>query len=215
MRLAAALQGDLKKIMADEVAALDRGAYEAVSAATVQTQERQRHAVRSAGLGDRLPKSWRSRVYRNHDHDAAGLVWTKAAKIVAAHAQGAGISAKRGRFLAIPTEHVPVKSNFEGKYSPGNWPEGRFGPLAYVPARGRRPALLVAQGLRQTKRGKFTKATSKRALATGEGTSTVVMFILLSRVQLKRLPELDLDAAAEQATRALLVSLQQRYVNAP
>ena len=145
-----------------------------------------RRQVTGAGLGQRLAHSWRDQHYPNRKLDAAGLAYTKAPQIVRAFDEGTLIRSRRGRFLAIPTENAPRKGTDGKRISPSTYPEHRFGPLRLVP-RPNGPSLLVVDGLRASlsrKSGElrgFRRATD-RARRSGQGLTTVVMFLLVPQV---------------------------------
>ena len=159
-----------------------------------------RRQVASAGLGQRLANSWRDKHYPNQKLDAASLVYTKAPQIIRAFDEGAVIRSKRGRFLAIPTENAPRKGTNGKRVSPTTFPEHRVGPLRFVP-RASGPSLLVVDRLRASvsrKTGElrgFPRAT-ERARRSGQGLTTVVMFLLVPQVKLRK--RLDVARAAER-----------------
>jgi hypothetical protein len=171
-----------------------------------------RHQVASAGLGQRLANSWRDRHYPNRKLDAASLVYTKAPQIIRAFDEGAVIRSRRGRFLAIPTENAPRKGTDGRRISPSTFPEHRFGPLRFVP-RSSGPSLLVVDGLRASfsrstgeLRG-FRRATD-RARRSGQGLTTVVMFLLVPQVKLRK--RLDVARAAERWSGQLPTLIEQQ-----
>jgi Family of unknown function (DUF6441) len=171
-----------------------------------------RRQVASAGLGQRLANSWRDKHYPNRKLDAASLVYTKAPQIIRAFDEGAVIRSKRGRFLAIPTENAPRKGIDGRRISPRTFPEHRFGPLRYVP-RPHGPSLLVVDGLRASfsrKTGQlrgFRRATD-RARRSGQGLTTVVMFLLVPQVKLRK--RLDVTGAAERWSAQLPTLIEQQ-----
>jgi len=124
------------------------------------------------------------------------------------------IRSRRGRFLAIPTQNAP-RSGTDGKrISPSTFPEHRFGPLRFVP-RSSGPSLLVVDSLRASfgrKTGElrgFRRATD-RARRSGQGLTTVVMFLLVPQVKVSK--RLDVGRAAERWSAELpaLVERQLR-----
>jgi hypothetical protein len=168
--------------------------------------------VTSAGLGQRLANSWRDRHYPNQGLDAASLVYTKAPQIVRAFDEGAVIRSRRGRFLAVPTENAPRKGTDGKRISPNTFPEHRLGPLRFVP-RSSGPSLLVVDGLRASYsrqsgelRG-FRRAT-ERARRSGQGLTTVVMFLLVPQVKLPK--RLDVARAAERWSGQLPTLIEQQ-----
>jgi Family of unknown function (DUF6441) len=171
-----------------------------------------RRQVTSAGLGQRLANSWRDRHYPNRKLDAASLVYTKAPQIVRAFDEGAVIRSKRGRFLAIPTESAPRKGTDGRRISPRTFPEHRFGPLRFV-SRSTGPSLLVVDGLRASFSRKtgalhgFRRATD-RGRQSGQDLTTVVMFLLVPQVKLRK--RLDVARAAEHWSAQLPTLIEQQ-----
>jgi len=110
------------------------------------------------------------------------------------------IRARRGRFLAIPTENAPRRGVGGRRISPSTFPEHRFGPLRFVP-RASGPSLLVVDGLRASfsrKTGELRgfRRASDRARRTGAGLTTVVMFVLVPQVKLSK--RLNVTRAAQR-----------------
>jgi hypothetical protein len=171
-----------------------------------------RRQVTSAGLGQRLANSWRDKHYDNRGIDAASLVYAKAPQIIRAFDEGAVIRSRRGRFLAIPTESAPRKGTDGKRISPSTFPEHRFGPLRFVP-RSSGPSLLVVEGLRASfsrKSGElrgFRRAT-ERARRSGQGLTTVVMFLLVPQVKLRK--RLNVARAAERWSGQLPALIEQQ-----
>ena len=94
----------------------------------------------------------------------------------------------------------------------GDRREHRFGPLRFVP-RQSGPSFLVADGLRASfsrKSGElrgFRRATD-RARRSGQGLTTVVMFLLLPQVKLPK--RLDVARAAERWSGQLPALIEQQ-----
>jgi hypothetical protein len=171
-----------------------------------------RRQLTSAGLGQRLANSWRDKHYPNQMLDAATLVYTKAPQIMRAFDEGAVIRSARGRFLAIPTENAPRKGTNGRRLSPSTFPEHRFGPLRFVP-RPTGPSLLVVDGLRASlsrKTGQLRgfRRSTDRARDRGEGLTTVVMFLLVPQVKLRK--RLDVARAAEHWSAQLPALIEQQ-----
>lgn len=193
MRLVAALQGDLRRIMAAEVKAAEQAVTSGVRQATDGLKLELRSQVTNAGLGDRLSKTWRGEVYPKGQQsvNAAGYVWSKAPQIISAFAEGVTIRSKHGRFLAIPTQYVIRRQN--KRLTPADFAEAGI-PLRYVPPQGaRHVGLLVVDNFRVTSKGK-ARVASPTALKTGRGLTTIVMFILIPQASLKK--RFDIDSAA-------------------
>ena len=205
MKLAAAMVGSLKADMAAELRRIERAVPDGVKAAGDGLKRSLRKQVIAASLGARLARTWRGRTYPNKGHDAASLVWSKAAQIVRAFDEGAVIKGKGGRWLAIPTPTAPKRGTNGKRITPATFPTDRHGRLRMVKRRGR-TALLVVDGARvsattgrvgrRAKGGGRTKAGGYK-----QGISTVVMFVLVPRVKLKK--RLNVARAAESWARRL------------
>jgi Family of unknown function (DUF6441) len=206
--IARSLQGDLQAELRDVERAVAIGTRDAGRGLKTEL----RRQVGSAGLGQRLANSWRDRHYPNQKLDAASLVYTKAPQIIRAFDQGTVIRSRRGRFLAIPTENAPKKGSDGKRISPSTFPEHRFGPLRFVP-RQSGPSLLVVDGLRASfsrKTGElrgFRRATD-RGRRSGQGLTTVVMFLLVPQVKLRK--RLDVAQAAERWSAQLPVLIERQ-----
>ena len=196
MRLAAALTGDLRGMMAEEVKAAERAVTAGVREATDGLKAELRGQIAGAGLGERLARTWRGEVYPKGQASiaAAGFVWSKAPGIVRIYEDGATIRSTRGLFLAIPTEAAGRYGDGGRKITPGGWERRTGQRLRFVYRRGA-PSLLVADNLRARtgKRGGFMRA-SATALRSGRGLATVPIFILVPSVTFKK--RLDVAAAA-------------------
>jgi hypothetical protein len=171
-----------------------------------------RRQVTSAGLGQRLANSWRDKHYPNQKLDAASLVYTKAPQIIRAFDEDALIRSRRGRFLAIPTENAPRKGTDGKRIKPSTFPEHRFGPLRFVP-RSSGSSLLVVDGLRasysrQTGQLRGFRRATDRARRSGQGLTTVVMFLLVPQVKLRK--RLDVARAAERWSGQLPALIEQQ-----
>ena len=202
MRLEAAIQGNLERHMKVEVKAAGSAVVAGTRRAADGLKQEMRTQVASAGLGRRLANSWRGKIYENKELNAAGRVWTKAPTIMRAFDEGVTIKSKKGLWLAIPTPAAPRRGVGGKRISPSTFPEHRFGRLRFVYRGGGKPSLLVVDGLRARggKRGGFSRA-GKRARATGRGLTTVVMFIMVPQVRLRK--RLDFTGAGRRWQRRL------------
>jgi hypothetical protein len=215
MRLEAALQGDLEKSMKAEIKAAGGAVVTGTRRAADGLKHEMRAQVTGAGLGRRLANSWRGKTYENKKLDAAGRVWTKAPTIMRAFDEGVTIKSKKGLWLAIPTPAAPRRGIGGKRISPSTFPEHRFGRLRFVYRGGGKPSLLVVDGLRARggKRGGFSKA-GKRAQASGRGLATVVMFIMVPQVRLRK--RLDFTGAGrrwQQRLPRLIANAWQNTAN--
>jgi Family of unknown function (DUF6441) len=212
LRLTASIARSLQADMRAELRDLERAAAAGTKEAGRGLKTELRRQVTSAGLGQRLANSWRDIHYDNRGIDAASLVYTKAPQIIRAFDEGAVIRSRRGRFLAIPTENAPRKGTDGKRIRPSTLPEHRFGPLRFVPRRNG-PSLLVVGGLRASfsrKTGElrgFRRATD-RARQSGQGLSTVVMFLLVPEVKLRN--RLDVARGAERWSERLPALIEQQ-----
>jgi Family of unknown function (DUF6441) len=212
MKLAVGIAPSLQADVHAELRDFDRAVAAGTRKAGRGLRTELRRQVTSAGLGQRLANSWRDNHYPNRKLDAASLVYTKAPQIIRAFDDGAVIRSRRGRFLAIPTENAPRKGTDGRRFSPGTFPEHRFGPLRFVP-RQSGPSFLVADGLRASfsrKTGElrgFRRATD-RARRSGQGLTTVVMFLLVPQAKLRK--RLDVARAAERWSAQLPALIEQQ-----
>ena len=212
MKLAVTIARSLQADMQGELGNIERAVATGTRDAGRGLKAELRRQVASAGLGQRLGNSWRDRHYPNRKIDAASLVYTKAPQIIRAFDEGALIRSRRGRFLAIPTENAPRKGTDGKRISPSTFPEHRFGPLRFVPRRSG-PSLLVVDGLRGSVSRKtgslrgFRRAT-ERARQSGQGLTTVVMFLLVPQVKLPK--RLDVARAAEHWSAQLPALIEQQ-----
>jgi len=213
MNLGATIVGSLMADMKAEAKRIERGVAAGVKEAGAGLKGDLRKQVVAAGLGPRLARTWRSRAYPNKGHDAATLVWSKAPQIIRTFDEGAVIRSKSGLWLAIPTPAAPKRGIGGQRINPGNFPEHRFGPLRFVYRRGR-PSLLVVDGVRINKSGRVGRRAKGGAFTkTGrmkQGIATVVMFIMVPQVRLKK--RLDVVREAKRWERRVpeLINKQMR-----
>ena len=212
MKLGAAIVGSLMADMKSETKRIERGVAAGIKEAGVGLKGDLRKQVVAAGLGSRLARTWRSRAYPNKGHDAATLVWSKAPQIIRTFDEGAVIRSKSGLWLAIPTPAAPKRGVGGKRINPGNFPEHRFGPLRFVYRRGR-PSLLVVDSVRITKSGRVGRRAKGGAFTkTGrmkQGIATVVMFIMVPQVKLKK--RLDVVREARRWERSLPGLIERHY----
>lgn len=186
LRLVAALQGSLTKIVAQEVKAAEHAVTLGVHAATDGLKQELRDQVTGAGLGQRLAKTWRGKVFpKGESINAAGFVFSKAPEVIGSYAYGAVIRAHKSAYLAIP---LPAAGKLAGrkKLTPETWEQVHGQKLIFVPRR-KGLALLVAENMRarKGKRGGFAKA-SATAQRTGRGLTTVPIFVLIPQITIKK-----------------------------
>jgi hypothetical protein len=212
VKFAAWITRSLQANMRAELGDIERAASNGTRDAGRGLKTELRRQVSTTGPGQRLANSWRDRHYPNRKLDAASLVYTKAPQIIRAFDEGAVIRSRRGRFLAIPTENAPRKGADGRRIRPSTFPEHRFGPLRFVP-RSRGPSLLVVDGLRaslsrQTSELRGFRRATERARRSGQGLTTVVMFLLVPQVKLSK--RLDVARAAEHWSAQLPALIEQQ-----
>ncbi|MBC7282671.1 DUF6441 family protein [Hoeflea sp.] len=202
MRFKLAVKGDLVRSMKAEEERIARAVSAGGDSVLSWVQDEYRGQIEPL-LGRRVAKTVRKKRYPSAGNSIgwAGLVYSRADKIVANWQSGATIRSKDGFFLAIPTAAAPKKGAGGKRISPSNFPEHSLGPLRFVYRKGK-PALLVVdeQRARKGKRGGFSRA-SARARKTGTGLVSVPMFVL---VPLARIPKkLSLERVRVKAAQRL------------
>jgi hypothetical protein len=202
------IDGDLAKILAGEVQAAEAAVTAAVRKVGEGLKRDLRAQIAGVGLGRRLANAVRLQVYPQQGQSLSAAAWVfarpgkggrgGAADIVAAFDEGTLIRRAGGRYLAIPTENVPMKGRGR-RMTPDdlqNAPKfGGFGrDLELVPT-NRRGVLLLVLPVVRAKDGKRFQPATKRRLRAGRREEWVVMFILVRQVQMPRL--LDWRGPAE------------------
>nr|DAX91026.1 MAG TPA: hypothetical protein [Caudoviricetes sp.] len=111
MRLKAAMEGSLAEYMEREYQNCARAVTKGVSLAANGLKSAMRTQVKSAGLGARLANTWRGDVYpkAKNSVSAAGVVYTKAQKIMEGFEYQTVIRGKDGLWMAIPTTAIPKR----------------------------------------------------------------------------------------------------------
>jgi|SRR5581483_2159167 len=215
MRLIAAIQGDLKRMMAEELAAAETAVTEGVAEITGQLKTTLRRQVTSAGLGSRLASTWRSEVYpkRQKSIAAAGFIWSKAPKIIGAYDRGVVIRSTRGLYLAIPLPSAGKYGLGRKKITPALFERTAGLPLRFVYRRGA-PSLLVVDNARLTKAGRVQANTGRRkgAFTRLAGRATVPVFLLVPQVTMRK--RLDVVSAVRSAEQRLADNVLRHWKQA-
>lgn len=199
-----------KELEADGASAVRRGMIEA----TAETLEDVRRDTQGAFAGNRLPKTWRARVFPDAQDslDAAGWIETRAPKIIGPAATGAVIRARGGTWLAVPTREAGrfglkagaggfgVTTNSRGareRITPGGFERRTGMRLRFVYLGPSRAMLVVDQA--QLTRGLASpySGRGRGARLYGPAGRTIVVFTLVPQVRMKK--RLDLDALANRA----------------
>ncbi len=139
-RLVAELSGNLQELMSAELKAARHAVTTGVRDATVGLKGELRGQITSAGLGARLANTWRGEVYPKGRESlgAAGLVYSRAPVVVAAHDEGALIRSKNGFWLSIPLPAAGTGPRGK-RITPGLWERMRGQRLRFVYRAGNVP----------------------------------------------------------------------------
>ena len=107
MRLVTTISDNLQPLLDDQAEAVSTALRTAIETASTTLLDELRGQVRAAGLGSGLEKAWRREVYprsRKRTFHPAALVYSKSTVLHDAFDVGPTITARRSRFLVIPTE---------------------------------------------------------------------------------------------------------------
>lgn len=185
---------DFGKMLAGTEKAIERAVTAGMRQASEGLKASLRQNVVSAGLGDRLARTWRGTTYpeAGESLEAAAFVWSRAPKLVDAFDRGVVIRSARGFWLAIPTPAAGAvgrtSAGRPARITPGGW-ERRTGlRLRFVYRRGR-PSLLVAENVRLTSKG-VAAPNRKRT-----DQASAVIFLLVPQVSLRK--RLDIGRTGE------------------
>ena len=195
---------DLPRSMALRVGRMERAVKTAVAGATAQVKTAWRADVASK-LGRRLSGAVRAEVYPKGDSslNAAGLVWTKAPKIIGAHERGALIRSENGFWLAIPLPAAGPRRVGSKAITPALWEQKNGRVLQFIYKNGR-SAQLVDTGkkaagnvmVRKRVRGGFELSEPRQFKKR-----YVPIFALVPQVKLPK--RLNLKAEAMKAGQSL------------
>ncbi len=188
MRLSAALQGNLKKVMQEEFQTAERAVTQGVREATDGLKIAMRRQVTASGLGARMANTWRGDIYPKGQSSirAAGLVYTRASKVMAGFEEAKVVRSKDGFWLAIPTPNAPKRGVGGERISPSNFPEHRFGPLRFIYRRNGL-WLLVPENLRPSVSRATGEVRGFHKAKTSRRLTSVVMFWLVPQVKMPKL----------------------------
>lgn len=214
MRLAVEFTRDLHALYRADVQAGRVGTTAAVKQAGEELKIRWRSRVSRAGLGRGLTNSIRSRAYpqRGESLDAAVVVGPRdrsSSAILHGHGTGARIRAGgvNALYLAVPTDAVP-RGFRRKRLDPHEFEQTLGVKLRLVRRGGGRSPALVADGVRIDSRGRARRSRSK----TGRGQVSVVAFLLLPEVKLKK--RWDLPTLARSVARGLPDKIAEEWVKA-
>ena len=215
MRIRAAIEGNLEKIMEQELKDATVGVVVGIEQAAQLLKTRLRSQVTRAGMGVGLSKGWRAKAWKNEGLDAAALVYHKSSKIIRAFDEGVTIRPKGRKFLAIPTPDALRMAKRSvgrfGKVTPGTWPKS-LPPLRYI-ARRRGADLLVVDEVRRSKTGRISRAKRTKTGRLGRGASTVIAFYLVRQIRIKK--TVDIQGAKDRVRRLLPRLILRNYPTSP
>ena len=198
MKVSVTVDGDLREIYGTSLAEGKRAVQRGVSVAGGDVQGDWRGQIAGAGLGSRLQRTIRKKVYPEGRNSlrAAALVWSNAGKIVDAFERGVTIRSENGFYLAIP---LPAAGTQVGgkRITPGLWEKKTGRRLQFVFRKGK-PPLLVDTGTvtRAAPRVAFGERQRERR---GFKNRSIPIFVLKPSVKLPKKLSLMATANAAQA----------------
>ncbi len=208
MKLTMEVQGDLRKILSEEIA----DAKIAVSTGVWKTGETLKKAWRgqvAGALGRRLANAVRSEDYPNHPSlRAASFVFAQSAKkrnsrgadqIIEGFNKGATITTSTGLWLAIPLPGAGRGRNGRRNITPLEWEQKTGRALRFIYRRGR-TALLVDDGT--VVRDRTLNRKGFHVKTRGFKNKMVPIFYLTPQVKLPKRLTLATATAAAQAQLA-------------
>ena len=183
MRLKAAVEGSLSEYMEREYQNCARAVTKGVSLAANGLKTAMRTQVKSAGLGSRLANTWRGDIYpkAKNSVSAAGVVYTKAQKIMEGFEYQTVVRGKDGLWLAIPTAAIS-KRNRNKRMTPALYERSKGVRLRFV-YRKNGASLLVHEQKRKT----------------------IVAFVLVPQVRMPKLINFAAEGAKWQAKLPSLI----------
>ncbi len=195
----------------------------AVTAAMTEAAQLLKEALREAtwhanGWRNKLPKSWRAKVFPTgrNSVDAAAWVDTKAPDLMKVFAEGATVNARGGRWLAIPTDAAGTQGLRAGASRFGSrGSRERVTPRGFERRTGLRLRFVAEGGAFAARKAVLVVDQAQRRRATGiaypytgrgQGSKlygpegrTIVVFILVRQVRLKKKLDVDSEARAVEA----------------
>ena len=217
MELSAQVSGDFAALIRAEVLSAEQAVTSAMAEATDGLKAELRGQIVGAGLGERLARTWRSKLYPPNEPSLkpAGFLWSKAPDLVSLYEEGAIIRSRHGLFLAIPLPAAGKTADGRKKITPLGW-ERRTGQRLRFVYRRRGVSLLVADNVRLDSRGKAAPGAVRRKGAVYTrlaGRTTVPVFVLVPQIAVRK--RLDVAGAADRWGARLPGLLARRLENTP
>lgn len=177
MRMKAALEGSLEEYLEKEYQNCAKAVTYGVKTATNGLKQSLRVQVKNAGLGSRLANTWRGDVYPKSKNSvsAAGVVYTKAEKILEGFEYSSVIRSPNGVWLAIPTEAIPKRIRNK-----------RMTPALYEQSKGVRLRFIY-------------RAVGVSLLVHEQRKKTIIAFWLVPQVKMPKLINFESESATWQA----------------
>ena len=183
MRLKAAMEGSLVEYMEREYQNCARAVTKGVSLAANGLKTAMRTQVKSAGLGSRLANTWRGDIYpkAKNSISAAGVVYTKAQKIMEGFEYQTVVRGKDGLWLAIPT--AAISKRIRNK---------RMTPALYERSKGVRLRFVY-------------RKNGASLLVHEQKRKTIIAFVLVPQVRMPKLINFAAESAKWQAKLPSLI----------
>lgn len=183
MHLKAAVEGSLVEYMEREYQNCARAVTKGVSLAANGLKTAMRTQVKSAGLGSRLANTWRGDVYpkAKNSISAAGVVYTKAQKIMEGFEYQTVVRGKDGLWLAIPT--AAISKRIRNK---------RMTPALYERSKGVRLRFVY-------------RKNGASLLVHEQKRKTIIAFVLVPQVRMPKLINFAAESAKWQAKLPSLI----------
>lgn len=183
MHLKAALEGKLDELLDKEYQNAAKAVTAGIKTATNGLKLSLRTQVKAAKLGTRLANTWRGDVFpkAKNSISAAGVVYTKAQKILEGFEYASVIRSQNGFWLAIPT--LAIKKRVFNK---------RMTPALYEKSKGVRLRFIY-------------RANGASFLVHEQKKKTIIAFILVPQVKMPKLINFETESEKWQAQVPTLI----------
>lgn len=215
LQMKAAIVGDLDKEIADGLARYRAATQGALWLAAEKLQGQWRQDVASSGLAKAaaLSKTIRTRRYPNKGLDPAALVYSTFPLLQQAFEHAKTLTARNGKYLLIPNPDVWPGGRIRRPRGQGRvggasiaTAEARFGKLTFIPPKGNRAGLVVAEVGHSAKTGKFRAIRSPNSRAAR---ATIIVFYVVRKARQER--RLRGDVIRARAERGFAAEMQRDF----